>query len=596
MLISEITSIYAQQPPNPPQETQPLEKIIEFTGSDAQNDLASVERRANEYAVVKDASGNRLQHKSIHLEKVTFEDKSYKPKAPSGKTPSPFLYGLAILSDDGCKVTINGKEVLSRFGKGQALPNLKQSFHILPILLSSGTPANIKVEYSNIFYIDNNLNQPDIDGATLFVYSLPETLKLEFPKQAYAVKEVETQVKITLTNRPQEAGKAMVELDLPAGAKLISPAKSPFEMKSDIPKILTVKLPPKSGKQTFVARLVKDKLSSETSVETIKLEEVVAAYTAVTPYPRPKEAYMAALITASGAQGKNMYGGAGDAFEDYGVWWAPNGVKANYDEQPKYTNINPLDWPESWPPLKIRWKALAHTASGSKDHARIYGYNRTPLADINDKFGFSFQGARASPGVTRYQVEIMLAEGTDWEQKLVSGDKELATRVALAEEIEEYGKNNYGLLDYLPVFLRTRYEWGGWWFGGKDSGGKYAGKPLGYDGYGTDCSGYVTAVARLSGYGWTEKHLGTGQLVEPAYSAPVSVDDFEPGDILNKVGDHVVICSSREPIDPENPVGGRDKITIYQSSGGERGVNRQNRVSLQKYIDKKYKPRRLKRN
>ena len=179
ILLSVPAPCRAQQQPS--HKTLLLETIVENAGDQGlENDIGEVMRLANEYAAVKDANGNMLQYTSKEIENVTFEDQVFKPTYPDDADidapPPTFLYGLAILSDDGCKVTINGKEVLTRFGKGQALPHLGQSLSILPVILSSDTPANIKVEYSNIIYRENP-NEPDIDGVTLFVYSLPVTLK-----------------------------------------------------------------------------------------------------------------------------------------------------------------------------------------------------------------------------------------------------------------------------------------------------------------------------------------------------------------------------------------------------------------------------------
>ncbi len=162
---------HAQQQPE--QKTLLLDKIVEIAGDQGlESGLGEVMRLANEYAAVKDATGNMLLYPSKEIESVTFADEVFRPPHPEGEEPPPFLYGLAILSDDGCTVTINGKKVLTKFGEGQALPDLKQSLHILPVILSSGTPANIKVEYSNIIY-RVNAKEPDIDGVTLFVYLLP---------------------------------------------------------------------------------------------------------------------------------------------------------------------------------------------------------------------------------------------------------------------------------------------------------------------------------------------------------------------------------------------------------------------------------------
>ena len=72
---------------------------------------------------------------------------------------------LAIFSDDGCTVTIDGAVVWSKKGSGQALPDINNSLRGLGSL-RGGQTYNIKVEYSNTVYT----GQGDIDGVTLFVY------------------------------------------------------------------------------------------------------------------------------------------------------------------------------------------------------------------------------------------------------------------------------------------------------------------------------------------------------------------------------------------------------------------------------------------
>ena len=79
---------------------------------------------------------------------------------------------LAIFSDDGCDVTVDGAKVWSARDQGQALPDLGSSLHELPITLSPGVHT-VQIDYSNTVYNppDPITGQPtDIDGCTLFVY------------------------------------------------------------------------------------------------------------------------------------------------------------------------------------------------------------------------------------------------------------------------------------------------------------------------------------------------------------------------------------------------------------------------------------------
>lgn len=77
---------------------------------------------------------------------------------------------LAIFSDDGCDVWIDGVLVLNNFKKGQHLPDLKQSFHVLtkfkPV---PERMCHIRIRYANTIYN----GETDIDGCTLFACGGP---------------------------------------------------------------------------------------------------------------------------------------------------------------------------------------------------------------------------------------------------------------------------------------------------------------------------------------------------------------------------------------------------------------------------------------
>lgn len=90
------------------------------------------------------------------------EEKTY-----SGSYTPQHDMRLAVLSDDGCNVTINGSQVLSRKGTGQALPDLGSSLQKIRTILTAGSTYQITVEYSNTVYTGDS----DIDGVTLFAYS-----------------------------------------------------------------------------------------------------------------------------------------------------------------------------------------------------------------------------------------------------------------------------------------------------------------------------------------------------------------------------------------------------------------------------------------
>ena len=77
---------------------------------------------------------------------------------------------LAIFSDDGCDVYVDGTLVWSAKDKGQALPDLPNSLHELPVTLSAGSHS-VQIDYSNVIYTVADASKgipPDIDGCTLF--------------------------------------------------------------------------------------------------------------------------------------------------------------------------------------------------------------------------------------------------------------------------------------------------------------------------------------------------------------------------------------------------------------------------------------------
>ena len=77
---------------------------------------------------------------------------------------------LAIFSDDGCNVWIDGELVLNRLNLGQHLPNLAQSLRPLDYEMNAGVSYAIRIEYSNTLFTGTT----DADGATLFAYTYDE--------------------------------------------------------------------------------------------------------------------------------------------------------------------------------------------------------------------------------------------------------------------------------------------------------------------------------------------------------------------------------------------------------------------------------------
>ncbi len=74
---------------------------------------------------------------------------------------------LAIFSDDGADVYLDGVKVHGGLGLGQHLPNLQQSLHPIDEELVAGHSYTVRVDYFNGWYYGTT----DADGATLFAYT-----------------------------------------------------------------------------------------------------------------------------------------------------------------------------------------------------------------------------------------------------------------------------------------------------------------------------------------------------------------------------------------------------------------------------------------
>lgn len=102
-----------------------------------------------------EGTGHPYYHSTV-LEHQTFE---------GDYTPTRRVV-LAIFSDDGCDVTVDGTKVWAGQDKPQALPKLDESLHKLGVTLEPNTKHHIKVDYSNVIYAGGG----DTDGVTLFAY------------------------------------------------------------------------------------------------------------------------------------------------------------------------------------------------------------------------------------------------------------------------------------------------------------------------------------------------------------------------------------------------------------------------------------------
>jgi hypothetical protein len=139
--------------------------VIDDMSGIGNGSLAEARQRAKGYAK---GTGN-LRYPSMKQGDAKLFIGSFTPPELPDDKKAKYVYGLAIFSDDGCKVMLDGKTLHDRFNKPQALPDHKNSFYVLPCLLTPGKRVEIKVSYFNTHYITNGA-QPDIDGASLFVF------------------------------------------------------------------------------------------------------------------------------------------------------------------------------------------------------------------------------------------------------------------------------------------------------------------------------------------------------------------------------------------------------------------------------------------
>ena len=244
--------------------------------------------------------------------------------------------------------------------------------------------------------------------------------------------------------------------------------------------------------------------------------------------------------------------------------WYIVGTDGPYSPNPttRFTTFPTLS--QATYPTIYKWPAQQNpTFSWQKRQHKCYYYcdPTSPYEPYDRKYhyqtaatpawGWGYSGTPPDgKGVMRYRVSATYGGVTKSSQ-----DKEYATRLGVRSS------SNFGLTEedeyhaYRKKYLRwlyaywgpdgvpgygVVYEWRGVWYGGKASA-TWVGGGGGYEGYGIDCSGYVSACARWAGYGWTGGTWGwyyntTGLL---NVSKGVTQDQLEPGDILLKPGTHV---------------------------------------------------------
>lgn len=84
---------------------------------------------------------------------------------------------LALLSDDGCTLTIKGtaEPLVDKAGLGQHITNYPNSWQVFSVILVKDVVYEITLKYSQTRY-RTALTPPDLDGCTLFAYLLPVDL------------------------------------------------------------------------------------------------------------------------------------------------------------------------------------------------------------------------------------------------------------------------------------------------------------------------------------------------------------------------------------------------------------------------------------
>ncbi len=154
-----------------------INTVIEnLSNDDGLGDVGIVLEKANAYAHSTD---NKLRPKSTQKgDRTTFSGKWRAPALPdylAGK----YVYSLALLSDDGCDVTLNQQNALGMLGDPIALPDTGRSLQLLNVRIEPDTEVDISLDYSNVKYTPRE-GIPDIDGCTLFIYlKASQDVKLE---------------------------------------------------------------------------------------------------------------------------------------------------------------------------------------------------------------------------------------------------------------------------------------------------------------------------------------------------------------------------------------------------------------------------------
>jgi cell wall-associated NlpC family hydrolase len=229
-----------------------------------------------------------------------------------------------------------------------------------------------------------------------------------------------------------------------------------------------------------------------------------------------------------------------------------------------YLNGQVYAWPNDWPAPTFSWEELLHRGSDAPAHPpynRDYIYQRNNYSRVTNWGG----QVQLNAGSRRFRVEVTLNGNT-----FSSTDEEQSTRISVRDSTTPDGCNTRvtQYLRWLTAFLEIPYEWGGSWFGGMTGNGVGGGGC--YEGYGIDCSGFVSCGARFAGYTWTGGRAGCEHGTWRHVTATlnnvldqINNDNLQPGDILNSPGHHVVTVI--QVIDTSNPLNIR--INVIESKG-----------------------------
>ncbi len=212
-------------------------------------------------------------------------------------------------------------------------------------------------------------------------------------------------------------------------------------------------------------------------------------------------------------------------------------------------------WPSTWPQPVFEWKNLIHRGSDSigDTYNRNYWYDE---AANNVLTSWGADNIIFSSGNQRLKVTVSLSG-----QSVVSATSEYSSRISVLDNTapSDHWGTNY--IKWLTTYSGVPYEWGGYWYGGKE--GQNVGGAETYDGYGIDCSGLVCVGALRAGYNWRGWRVKTTTLADNYYSISVDPRNIQPGDILVWPGEHVVTIYGIKSYLHGIP----DKIMLIDSEG-----------------------------